>query len=101
MTEMSATQVRADWAQVLRTARSGKPVTVTQHGEATAVVVEIGMWHRACHALEDAEDVMAHDAAVSAGDLSETVSWEDVKAKLRAEVSAEVLAEVRHELGLV
>jgi prevent-host-death family protein len=55
MMELSATEVRADWSRVLRDARSGRPVTVTQHGEAAAVIVDIVWWRNASAALGGVE----------------------------------------------
>jgi prevent-host-death family protein len=104
MSEMSASEARADWARVLRLARAGDPVTVTQHGEPTAVVVDIVAYRQmrdlAREVMEDAADIEAARIArarVAAGDLP--VPLEELARQLTELVTPAVLAEVRAELA--
>jgi prevent-host-death family protein len=102
MTEMSASEARAGWAQVLRTVRGGEPVTVTQHGEPAAVVVSIDTWRKMRQALEDGADIDAAQAAADrlAAGAAVPVSWEELAPQVAELVTPAVLAEVRAELGL-
>jgi prevent-host-death family protein len=100
---MSATEVRAEWASVLRTARSGEPVTVTQHGEPVAVVVDIATYRQLRElqeVAEDAADLAAAEQARSRIAAGETpVPLDDLVAEVTRRVAPEILAEVRAELG--
>jgi prevent-host-death family protein len=99
---MSATEVRAEWASVLRAARTGEPVTITQHGEPVAVVVDIATYRRLREIQdgEDAADLAAADEArarIAAGETP--VPLADLAAEVARLVTPEILAEVRAELG--
>jgi prevent-host-death family protein len=102
MTKMSASEVRADWAQVLRTVRGGEPVTVTQHGEPAAVVVNIEMWRKVKQALEDGADIDAAQAAADrlAAGVAVPLTWRELAPQVAELVTPTVLAEIRAELGL-
>jgi prevent-host-death family protein len=105
VSEMSASEVRAEWARVLRTARAGQPVTVTQHGEPAAVIIDIETYRRlrtAQEAAEDAEDDADVTAAVQArariAEGQAPVSLTQFAAQIAELVTPAVLAEVRAEL---
>jgi prevent-host-death family protein len=102
---MSASEVRADWARVLRTARSGQPVTVTQHGQPAAVIVDIETYRRlrsaqdVAEAAEDEADIAAAAAArARIGDGQAPVALTEFAAQIAELVAPAVLAEVRAEL---
>lgn len=59
------------------------PVTITDHGRETVMVLHIEIAHRALRALEDAEDAAAADAAAAAIEAGEdTVPLEDMAREL-------------------
>jgi prevent-host-death family protein len=106
MSEMSASEVRADWARVLRTARAGQPVTVTQHGEPAAVIVDIETYRRlrsvqdAVEAAEDDADTAAAGAArARIADGQTPVPLAEFAQQIAELVTPTVLAEVRAELA--
>lgn len=82
MIRIPATQARQRWAQTMDSARRN-PVTITDHGRETVMVLDIEVAHRALRALEDAEDAAAAEAtqaAIEAGE--ETVPLEDMAHEL-------------------
>ena len=82
MIRIPATQARQRWAQTMDSARRN-PVTITDHGRETVMVLDIEIAHRALRALEDAEDAAAADAAAAAIEAGEeTVPLEDMAREL-------------------
>lgn len=82
MLRIPATQARQRWAQTMDSAHRG-PVTITDHGRESVMILDIEVAHRALQALEDAEDAAAAKAAhmaIEAGE--ETVPLEDVAREL-------------------
>ena len=58
MTTIPATQARQRWAQTLDQAKKA-PVTITEHGRETVVILDADLSRRALEALQDAEDAAA------------------------------------------
>ena len=82
MIRIPATQARQRWAQTMDSARRN-PVTITDHGRETVMVLDVEVAHRALRALEDAEDAAAADAAAAAIEAGEeTVPLEDMAREL-------------------
>lgn len=82
MLRIPATQARQRWAQTIDSAHRG-PVTITDHGRESVMILDIEFARRALQALEDAEDSVAADearAAIEAGE--ETVPFEEVAREL-------------------
>ena len=82
MIRIPATQARQRWAQTMDSAHRG-PVTITDHGRESVMILDIEIAQRALQALEDAEDAAAAaevHAAIEAGE--ETVPLEDVAREL-------------------
>lgn len=72
MTSIPATEARQKWAQTLDRAHR-EPVTITQHGRDSVVLLDADVARRALAALEDAQDAAAADAArleIEAGEAS-------------------------------
>ncbi len=84
MTSLPATDARQKWAQTLDRAHR-EPVTITQHGRDSVVILDAGLAERALAALEEAEDAAAADAAL---------------AELESGEPAVPLEEVAKELGI-
>ena len=60
-----------------------EPVTITEHGRESVMLMDIEFAHRALRALEDAEDAAAAQAAQAAIDAGElTVPLEQVAHEL-------------------
>lgn len=82
MTSIPATQARQRWAETMDTARR-EPVTITQHGRDSVVLLDAVVARRALAALEDAEDAALADAALAEIDAGgETVTLEKIAAEL-------------------
>ena len=82
MLRIPATQARQRWAQTMDSAHR-EPVTITDHGRESVMLLDIEVARRALQALEDAEDVAAAQqaqAAIEAGE--ETIPLEDVAREL-------------------
>ncbi|MBK5238269.1 MAG: type II toxin-antitoxin system Phd/YefM family antitoxin [Actinomycetales bacterium] len=62
MTTIPATEARQKWAQTLDLAHR-EPVTITQHGRDSVVLLDADVAKRALAALEDAQDVVDAEAA--------------------------------------
>jgi prevent-host-death family protein len=60
MITIPATRARQQWAQTLDEAKKA-PLTITEHGRETVVLMDADLSRRALEALEDAED--AREAA--------------------------------------
>jgi len=60
MTKIPATRARQRWAHTIDEAKRA-PVTITEHGRETVVLMDADLGRRALEALEDAED--AREAA--------------------------------------
>ncbi|WP_426519837.1 type II toxin-antitoxin system prevent-host-death family antitoxin [Diaminobutyricibacter sp. McL0618] len=83
MVAIPATQARQRWAQTLDEAHRA-PVTITEHGRESVMVIDFEVAKRALQALEDAEDAATAaevHAAVVRGD-EEIVSLEEVADEL-------------------
>ncbi|SDY54586.1 type II toxin-antitoxin system prevent-host-death family antitoxin [Herbiconiux ginsengi] len=63
MRYIPASDARQRWAETLDGARR-EPVTITQHGRGTVMILDVEVGERALAALEDAEDVAAAQAAL-------------------------------------
>lgn len=83
MTTIPATRARQQWAQTIDEAKK-TPVTITEHGRETVVLMDAELSRRALEALEDAED--AQEAAEI---LSRIESGQD-RTYTMAEVAAEL-----------
>lgn len=82
MTVIPATQARQRWAQTIDHARR-EPVTISEHGRETVVVMSVELSRRALAALEDAQDAAAADEAAAAIENGEaTVPLDDVAREL-------------------
>lgn len=82
MMSVSSTVARQRWAQTLDAAKRA-PVTITEHGRETAVVMDVELARRALDALEDVEDARAvaqAREAIAAGE--ETVPLADLAREL-------------------
>lgn len=83
MTTLPATEARQRWAQTLDAAHRS-PVTITEHGRESVMVIEITVARRALEALEDAEDAATAaeiHAAVLSG-VEPTIPLEEVAREL-------------------
>jgi prevent-host-death family protein len=82
MEKIPATAARQRWAQTLDAARRA-PVTITEHGRETVVVMDVELSRRALAALEDAQDAQAaSEAARAIADGEETVPLADLAREL-------------------
>lgn len=82
MDTIPATQARQRWAQTLDAARLN-PLTITEHGRETVILMDVALGRRALQALEDAEDAAAASAARAAIQQGEsTVSLSDITQEL-------------------
>ena len=82
MTTIPATEARQKWAQTLELAHR-EPVTITQHGRASVVLLDAAMAKRALEALEDAQDVA--DAKVAEAEMASggiAISLDDIAKEL-------------------
>ena len=82
MSEMSVSDARERFAEVIDTARSGEVVYVTKHGNRVAVVLDSDAYERLIDELEEEEDRRAIERARAEG---EWIPWEQVKADLGLE----------------
>lgn len=85
MNDIPATQARQRWAETIDAAHRA-PVTITEHGRASVMVLDFDIAQKALEALEDAEDAAAADEAAAA--------------LARGEETTIPLDEVARELGL-
>lgn len=82
MKQIPATQARQRWAQTIEDAHRG-PVSITEHGRETVVLLDAEVAHRALQALEDAEDAaMAAEAERAMLEGEPTVSLEEIRREL-------------------
>lgn len=82
MMTIPATEARQKWAQTLESAHR-EPVTITQHGRDSVVMLDAEVAKRALAALEDVQDVAAADAAMAEIDAGvPTISLEEIAAEL-------------------
>lgn len=82
MVSIPATAARQRWAQTLDAARR-EPVTITEHGRAAVVVMDVELSERALAALEDAQDAAAaREAADAIAQGEEPVPLEDLAREL-------------------
>ncbi|WP_241249104.1 type II toxin-antitoxin system prevent-host-death family antitoxin [Agrococcus sp. KRD186] len=70
MTTIPATAARQRWAQTLDAARR-QPITITEHGRETVVVMDVELSRRALAALEEAQDAAAASEAARAIEAGE------------------------------
>lgn len=83
MTTIPATEARQRWAQTIDAAHRA-PVTITEHGRDSVMVIDVTVARRALEALEDAEDA-ASAAEIHAAVLSgaePTIPLEEVAREL-------------------
>ncbi|WP_130177217.1 type II toxin-antitoxin system prevent-host-death family antitoxin [Cryobacterium sp. SO1] len=86
MTRIPATRARQQWSQTIDEAKRA-PVTITEHGRETVVLMDAALGRRALEALEEAEG--AREAA-------------EVLARFTSgEERTYTLAEVADELGIM
>lgn len=82
MLRIPATQARQRWAQTMDSAHRG-PVTITDHGRESVMILDIEVAHRALQALEEAEDAAAAEAAQAAIEAGEeTVPLDEMAREL-------------------
>jgi len=76
---VTAKELRAGLAEILnRVAFGGEQIVVKRHGKPfVAIVATYDL--QACQALEDHNDVQELERAEAAGELEDTVSWEEVR----------------------
>lgn len=82
MMTIPSTRARQQWAQTLDAAKKS-PVTITERGRETVVLLDADLSRRALEALQDAEDAAEAaevEARVAAGE--ETVALEDIAREL-------------------
>ncbi|MGA1838175.1 type II toxin-antitoxin system prevent-host-death family antitoxin [Herbiconiux sp. 11R-BC] len=82
MIAIPATEARQQWARTLQIAHR-EPVTITQHGRDSVMILDAEVATRALAALQDAEDAAAVDAAreeMAGG--APTVSLDELAAEL-------------------
>ncbi|MBA8828690.1 type II toxin-antitoxin system Phd/YefM family antitoxin [Alpinimonas psychrophila] len=82
MTIIPATEARQKWAQTLELAHR-EPVTITQHGRASVVLLDAAVAKCALEALEDAQDIAdakAADAEMASGGIP--ISLDDIAKEL-------------------
>jgi prevent-host-death family protein len=82
MADMTVSEARDHFAEVVETARS-EPVYLARHGRRTVVLISAEHYDALVEAAEDAEDIATADAAmdeVEGG--ADTIPWEQVKADL-------------------
>ncbi|TFB48884.1 type II toxin-antitoxin system Phd/YefM family antitoxin [Cryobacterium tagatosivorans] len=86
MSTIPATEARQKWAQTLERAHR-EPVTITQHGRDSVVLLDAAVAKRALAALEDAQDAAAADAARAEIDAGEpTIVLDDIARELGIEL---------------
>ena len=81
-----ASEARQNWAETLQSAAQ-EPVTITQHGRDSVVIMDAALAERALTALEDAQDIAAAQAAraeMEAG--ATTIPLEEFAAELDGEL---------------
>lgn len=79
MTEISISEARADLASVIRRIKK-KPIKITNHGEAAAIMVSPSLFEEMLEAMEDLEDILDYDKAKS--ESGRSIPWELVKKDL-------------------
>jgi len=82
MTTIPATEARQKWAQTLQMAQR-EPVTITQHGRASVVLLDAEVARRALEALEEAQDIAdakAAEAEMATGGIP--ISLEEIAKEL-------------------
>lgn len=79
MTEISISEARADLASVIRRIKK-KPITITNHGEAAAIMVSPSLFEELLEAMEDLEDILDYDKAKA--ESGRSIPWELVKKDL-------------------
>ncbi|SMH48825.1 prevent-host-death family protein [Rathayibacter oskolensis] len=79
MSTVTVSEARANFAELLEQSHS-EAVFVERHGKAEAVVVSPEQYERMRDALEEAEDLLAFDAAVA--EEGENIPWAQAKADL-------------------
>ena len=83
MTTIPATRARQQWAQTIDEAKK-TPVTITEHGRETVVLMDAELSRRALEALEDAED------AQEAAEILSRIESGQERTYTMAEVAAEL-----------
>jgi len=82
MIAIPATEARQQWARTLERAHR-EPVTITQHGRDSVIILDADVALRALAALRDAEDAASADAArAEIANGESTVSLSDIAAEL-------------------
>jgi len=79
MTSISVSEARERFAEVIDAAQS-EAVVLERHGRPAAVVVSPERYEQLLEALEEAEDVVAFDAAIA--EAGNNIPWEQVRADL-------------------
>lgn len=77
--EISVSEARAALPEVIDRAHT-EAVFVTRHGKPQAVIVSPEQYERLLDALEEQDDVLAFDAALT--DEGDSIPWEQAKADL-------------------
>ncbi len=82
MKQIPATQARQRWAQTIDDAHRG-PVSITEHGRESVILLDAEVAHRALQALEDAQDAdRAAEAEQAMHDGEETVTLDAIRREL-------------------
>ncbi len=82
MKQIPATQARQQWAQTIDDAHRG-PVSITEHGRESVILLDAEVAHRALQALEDAQDAArAAEAEQSMHEGEETVTLDAIRREL-------------------
>ncbi len=76
---MNVSEAREKFAEVIDAAQS-EAVVLERYGQPAAVLVSMARYEELLDAFEEAEDVVAFDAAMA--EEGENIPWEQVKADL-------------------
>jgi len=79
MTSMSVSEAREKLAEIIDAAQS-EAVVLERYGQPAAVLVSPERYEQLLEALEEAEDVVAFDAAMA--EEGKNIPWEQVRADL-------------------
>jgi antitoxin Phd len=79
MTKISVSKAREKLSEVVEMSQS-EPVVLEHYGRRAAVVVSPGRYDEMLEAFEEAQDIIAFDAALAEG--GKNIPWEQVKTDL-------------------
>jgi prevent-host-death family protein len=81
MTNLTTSEARQDFSQVIRRARRGERIALTRHGRVVAAVVSPEDLEF-LKMVEDRFDARAADEAMRDVEINGTIPWEDIKTEL-------------------